>query len=277
MVLREGEDGAGAGGQQPGDAGAAAAAAAAAGAGGGAPDPWKRDFLPESMYGAKPEETFGKLADAWKGLREAESRRPQPGKTPDEYTVDTSKNEKLAPYFKNPNDQVMKIAREVAHEIGLPKDHFGSFVTKLYEKAIDAKALGPVYSAEAEAKAIGERLAPGKPFAEAKPLIEKAVNEAKGFGQVLGEQLKLGEGAKGLLAALVDEAAGVELLSGLAAAMGKDPAFNIENLRSGDTGVWTKEKLDAAVADERYSPYSPKFDKAFRAQVDEGFRQVHGN
>ncbi len=281
MVLRNAEAGAGAGAAGAeggaGDAGAAAAAAAAA-AGGGASDPWKRDFIPDSMYGATPEETFGKLADAWKGLREGESKRPQPGKSPDEYTFDASKNEKIAPYFQNAAaDPLLKVAQEVAHKIGMPKDHFGAFVTQLYEQAVDNKLLGPMYSPETEARTLAERLAPGKSWAEAKPIVTKALGDATGFIDVLGQQLKISDGAKGLLGALVDEADGVELVNALAGAMKQVPGFALPGVKGGDTGGWTQQRLDAAVADDRYSPYSPKYDKAFRAEVDAAMRQFHGN
>ncbi|WGD31287.1 hypothetical protein AncyloWKF20_05535 [Ancylobacter sp. WKF20] len=289
MVLRNADAGSGGGNAPAGDAGAggnagaghagaAAAAAAAAAAGAGAADPWKRDFLPESMYGATPEETFSKVADAWKGLREAESRRPQPGKSADEYVLDVSKNEKLQPYFANADtDPFVKLAKDVAHEIGLPKDQFTGFVTKLFEKAIDGKMMGPLYSPEAEARSLGERLAPGKSWAEAKPIVQKAHADALGFTEVLGKQLALTDGAKSLLGALVDEADGVELVNALAGAMKPVPGFALPGVKGGDTGGWTQAKLDAAVADERYSPLSPKYDKGFRAQVDAAFQQFHGN
>lgn len=230
------------------------------------------------MYGTTPEETFGKLADAWRGLREAESRRPQAGKSADEYVLDVSTNEKLAPYFANADtDPMVKLAKDVAHEIGLPKEQFTGFVTKLFEKAIDGKVLGPLYSPEAEARTLGERLAPGKSWAEARPVVQKAHADALGFTDVLGKQLALSDGAKGLLGALVDEADGVELVNALAGAMKPVPGFALPGVKGGDTGGWTKAKLDAAVADPRYSPLSPQHDKGFRAEVDAAFRQFHGN
>lgn len=240
-------------------------------------DPWKRDFLPESMYGATPEETFAKVADAWKGLREGESKRPQPGKSADEYVFDASKNEKIARYFSDANDPLMKVAKEVAHAIGMPKEHFSGFVGQLFEKAADAKLLGTPYSPEVEARTLGERLAPGKSWAEAKPIVQKAHADALGFTEVLGQQLQLSDGAKGLLGALVDEADGVELVNALAGSMKQVPGFTLPGVKGGDTGGWTKEKLDAAATDERYSPYSPKYDMAYRAQIDAAFRQFYGN
>lgn len=272
MVLCNAESGAGGGSPPPADGGTPPA--------GDPPpsDPWKRDFLPDSVYGASPEETFGKLADAWKGLREGESKRPQAGKNADEYAFDASKNEKLAPYFQNADaDPFLKMAREVAHKVGMPKEHFGAFVTQLFEGAVDAKLLGPVYSPEAEARALADRLAPGKSWAEAKPVVVKAHADATGFADVLGQQLQLGDGAKGLLSALVDEADGVELLNALANSMKQVPGFALPGVKGGESGGWTKEKLDAAVTDPRYSPYSAQHDKAWRESVDAGMRQFYGN
>lgn len=271
MVLRNADTGSGGGNPPPADGSGSTPPPAAT-------DPWKRDFLPDSMYGATPEETFGKVADAWKGLREEAGKRPQPGKTPEEYAFDASKNEKLAPYFKDAAaDPMLKIAQKVAHAVGMPKDQFSGFVTQLYEQAIDAKLLGPVYSPEAEVRALADRLAPGKSWAEAKPIVQKAHADATGFVDVLGKQLQLSDSAKGLLGALVDEADGVELVTALSGAMGKLPGFTLPGVNGGDTGGWTQEKLDAATADERYSPYSPKYDKTFRAQVDAAFQQFYGN
>lgn len=275
MVLRNAEAGAGAG-SPPADGGTPPAGDPPPS--GGAPDPWKRDFLPDSVYGTTPEETFGKLADAWKGLREGESKRPQPGKSPDEYTFDVSKNEKIAPYFRDAaGDPLLKVAQEVAHKVGMPKDHFGAFVTQLYEQAVDQKLLGPMYSPETEARTLAQRLAPGKSWEEAKPIVTKALGDATGFVEVLGQQLKMSDGAKGLLAALVDEADGVELITALSGAMKQVPGFALPGVKGGETGGWDQRRLDAAVADERYSPYSPKYDKAFRAEVDAAMRQFHGN
>ncbi|GLK72597.1 hypothetical protein GCM10017643_27130 [Ancylobacter dichloromethanicus] len=286
MVLRNGEAGAGAGaaGAEGGGAGAGAGAGgeggagAAGAAGGGAADPWKRDFIPESMYGATPEETFGKLADAWKGLREGESKRPQPGKSAEDYTFDASKNEKIAPYFKDAaSDPFLKVAQEVALKVGMPKEHFGAFVTQLYEQAVDNKLLGPVYSPETEARTLAQRLAPGKSWDEAKPIVAKAQADAVGFTDVLGQQLKLSDGAKALLGALADEADGVEMITALSGAMKQVPGFALPGVKGGDTGGWTKESLDKAMTDPRANPYAREYDKDFRARIDAGFRQLHGN
>lgn len=90
---------------------------------------------------------------------------------------------------------------------------------------------------------------------------------------MLGEELKLSEGAKGLLGALADEAAGVELMSAFSGAMAPLPAFATVGVPAGG---WTKESLEKAVADPRYNPMGRDFDKNFRAQVDAGFKQVFG-
>lgn len=268
-----GTGGAGAGGGAGGGDAAAAAAAAAGGAGGGAPDPYWRDFLPDNLKGEKPEETFGRLADAWKTLRDSEAKRPAPApKTAAEYGFEPS--EKVKPYFEKGDDKLLNHAREAALAAGLPKDAFGAFVNAFYEKAVEAGALVAPYNPEGELKAIGERVAPGKPWAEQRVAVEQAVRDATSFADVLGERLKLSPGAKGALAALTDDAAGVELISALSGALGKDPAFSTAG---GAAAAMTKDDLHKAVADPRFNPLSPQYDKAWRANIDEQYKRVFGS
>ncbi|GLI25642.1 hypothetical protein XFLAVUS301_53160 [Xanthobacter flavus] len=224
------------------------------------------------MKAEKPEERFDRLANGYKGLRDQIAARPQPPKTAAEYAFEPS--EKIKSYIK-PDDPVLAIARDAAHEIGLPKDHFGKFVGKIFEVAQDKGLLAQPYDPLAEGRKIAERIAPGKSWEEAKPVVTGVVKEMESFAGVVADQLKLGEGAKGLLLSLTDEASGVELLQALSGAMGKDPAFKVAG-NAAAAGQWTKESLDKAVADPRYNPLSPGYDKAFREQVDAGFRQVHG-
>lgn len=286
MVLRNQPD-AGAGGGSPAGGGAPGGGAPAGAGGGapggapaggdpaggaGAPDPYWRDFLPNDMKADKPEERFERLANGYKGLRDQIAARPQPPKTAAEYAFEPS--EKIKGYFK-PDDPILSIARDAALEIGLPKDSFGQFVGKIYEVAQEKGLLATPYDAMAEGRKIADRIAPGKSWEEAKSVVAGVVKEMESFAGVVADQLKLGEGAKGLLLSLTDEASGVELLQALSGAMGKDPAFKVSG-NAAASGQWTKESLDKAVADPRYNPLSPGYDKAFREQVDAGFRQVHG-
>lgn len=287
MVLRNQPD-AGAGGGSP--AGGAPGGGAPAGAGGGAPaggapaggdpaggagapDPYWRDFLPAHLKADKPEETFGRLADEWKAARDRDASRPQPPKTAAEYAFEPS--EKIKGFFK-PDDPILSIARDAALEIGLPKDSFGQFVGKIYEVAQEKGLLATPYDAMAEGRKIADRIAPGKSWEEAKPIVAGVVKEMESFAGVVADQLKLGENAKGLLLSLTDEASGVELLQALSGAMGKDPAFKVTGAPASGS-QWTKENLDRAVADPRYQPHSPQYDKAYRAEVDAGFRQLYGS
>jgi hypothetical protein len=276
ILPRAPEDGAGSGAANP-DAGGGNPAPANPGAGtvdpapgGAAPGLWA-DFLPDNIRGADDKETFGKLADAWKGMRDKEATRPQPPKSAAEYTLEPG--EKIKDYLKDPNDPVLGFARDIALEIGLPKEHFGKLVTGIYEKAHEAGILGAQYNPQAELKSVAERIAPGKPWAEQKPLVERALKDASSFATVLGEQLKLSDGAKGLLGALTDEAAGIELMAALSGAMAPLPSFAAVGAPAGG---WTKESLDAAMKDERANPYSPKFDKDFAARLEQGFKHHYG-
>ncbi|MFG1383243.1 hypothetical protein [Xanthobacter versatilis] len=286
MALRRPDDGGGAGapgggGGDPGAGGGAPAGGAPGGApgGGGAPaggapaaDPYWRDFLPQHIKADKPEERFDRLATEYKGLRDQIASRPAPPKTAAEYAFEPS--DKIKGYFQNPNDPMLGIAREAALEVGLPKDAFGKFVGKIYETAAEKGLLAAPYDPQAEGQKIAERIAPGKSWAEAKPLVVAAVKDAESFAGVLADQLKLGEKAKGLLAGMSDDAAGVEILQALSGAMAKDPAFGAGGAGAG-AGSWTKESLDAAVKDPRYNPHSRDYDKAYRARVEAGFRQVY--
>lgn len=273
LPLRAPDGGAAAAAGGAGDGGAGAAGGAGGGPGGGAPDPYWRDFLPAHLKADKPEETFGRLADEWKAGRDREASRPQPPKTAAEYAFEPS--EKIKGYFKA-DDPILGIARDAALEIGLPKDSFGKFVGKIYEVALEKGHLATPYDAMAEGRKIAERVAPGKSWEEAKPIVAGIVKEMESFAGVVADQLKLGDGAKGLLVSLADESSGIELLQALSGAMGKDPAFKVAG-NAAAAGQWTKERLDQAVADPRYQPHNPQYDKAYRAEVDAGFRQLYGS
>lgn len=292
MVLREGEGGSGGGGAPggaaaaaapgtapasaaPGGAGAGGSGAGAASAPGGAPaDPYWRDFLPANLKADKPEERFGRLADAWKEQRDRDAARPVPPKTAAEYPFEPS--EKAKPYFQAEKDPMLDLAREAALKAGLPKEAFGGFVNTLYEAAVDKGLLAPPYDPIAEGKRIAERVAPGKPWEQAKPEVARLVADMESFAGVLGDRLKLSDGGKALLKTFADEAGGVEVLQALSGVLGRDPAFGAGGGSAG-SGGWTKESLDKAVADPRYQLDSPQYDKAYREQVEAGFRSLYGS
>ncbi|MFG1300362.1 hypothetical protein V5F49_11265 [Xanthobacter sp. V3C-3] len=238
-----------------------------------AADPYWRDFLPADIKADKPEERFDRLANAWKSQRDQIAARPAPPKAATDYAFEPS--DKAKPYFQGEGDPLLDIAREAALQVGLPKDAFGRFVNTIYDAAVDKGLLAAPYDAIAEGRKIAERIAPGRQWPEAKADVARLVADMGSFADTLGDQLKLGDGAKSILKSLADEASGIELLQALSGSITKQPAFGGNGQPAG-TGGWTKEGLDKAVADPRYHPHSPQYDKEFRAKVDAGFRQVHG-
>lgn len=262
-------DGAPAGAQPPGGQ----PPGAAPGAGAPAADPYWRDFLPADIKADKPEERFDRLANAWKSQRDQIAARPVAPKAATEYAFEPS--EKAKPYFQGEADPLLDIAREAALQVGLPKDAFGKFVNTIYDAAVDKGLLAAPYDPVAEGRKIAERIAPGRQWPEAKAEVARLVADMGSFADTLGDQLKLGDGAKSILKSLADEASGIELLQALSGSFDKAPAFGGNGQPAG-AGGWTKESLDRAVADPRYHPHSPQYDQEFRAKVDAGFRQVHG-
>ncbi|MFA7504286.1 MAG: hypothetical protein WCZ28_06270 [Burkholderiaceae bacterium] len=133
-ILNDGDKGGqGDGGGQGGDDGKGGDKGGKGDKGGQDGQPYFPDGLPEMLRGTNDRETIDKLTKEISG-------RPQPPATPDEYKLELP--EDLAKKVGDlENDQVLKLWRGVAHELGLSNAQFQDAFVKLHEKMSEAGLL----------------------------------------------------------------------------------------------------------------------------------------
>lgn len=229
---------------------------------------WQTAALPDGMKGATAQETFEKLHNGWKGLRE-QTAKFAPPKDAAGYSFEP--DAKLKGYFKSADDPMLGIAREVAHKTGVPANMFGSFINGVFTAAVEKGILPPPWDPHAEIDGIGNLVAPGKQGTERIQAIEAAVKDAEAFAPALADGLKLSPAAKKLLVGISQEAGGVELLRALKAG-GKE--FGLQNGGQQQQQGYSWADYDRDVADPRYQALTGKFDKSFRDTVDAKMRAL---
>lgn len=267
----------------------AAAGAAAGGAngqgtgdpaGGGSAQPnggageafWTKYDLPDGLKGASAPEAYDRLYNGWKGLRDKEAQRVVP-KNAGEYTFDPA--DKIKPYFKKgADDPLLGVARETAHKHQFTNTQFGAFLNDLFTTAVEKNILPPLFDPAKEIETLGSLIAADKTGDDRKRAVEAALHEAEAFAPVLAQSLKLSDGAGKLLREIAGEAAGVELLRALKAGTRE---FGLQPGGQGaPQGGYSQADFDRDLKDERYNPFSPKYDKAWRDSVDAKARTLFG-
>jgi hypothetical protein len=136
--------------------------------------PYYPEGLPENLRGANDRETIEKLAKEIMG-------RPQPPAKPEDYKIELP--EELAKKVGDlENDEVLKLWRGVAHELGLTQQQFQDAFVKLHQKMSEAGLLEEPVDYQAEI----EKLAPkvGDPkvrLQQAAQRVNKIANAVKAW------------------------------------------------------------------------------------------------
>lgn len=262
------QPGGGGGGGGGGGAGAGSGAGAAGASAFDAAALYSKFAVPDGMKGTNWEEATGKLYEGWKGLRDKTAAFAPP-KDAASYTFEPG--DPIKPYFKKGDDPIMSLARETAHKLGMPDTMFGPFINQLFGTAAEKGLLPQPYSPQKEIEAIGKLVAPQLAGPERDNAIKAAITEAEAFAPAFADHLKLSTPAKTLLGQLAQEAGGVELLRALKAA---NPNVSVQVGGQPQQQGYTRADYDKDVADPRYSPFSGKYDKAFREGVDAKAREL---
>jgi hypothetical protein len=257
------------------DAAAAAAQAGAAGAGaqaaagdagqGAAQLNWKNIGIPSHMLKETPEDTLAEVFKGYKGYRDKEAERGSVGKSADDYKFEFA--DELKPFFPNGDDPALKAFQSVAHKHGLPVKLANTIINEVFAPLAKEGKLPQPFNPKVEMDGIAALL--GKSGAEAAPAIEQATTEMLAWTANLGQQLKLSDKAQVELESLALTSSGFELLRALQG--GGGDGFRL----GGSTpGVLSRADLEAMQSDPRFSPDSPKYDKAFRQRYETAWRNL---
>lgn len=232
------------------------------------------DHLPDGLKGAKSaEDALDRMFNGWKGLRDTTAKFAAPK---DATGYEFTPGDKIKPYFSNAekDNAILDIARTTAHKLGMPGQMFGTFINDVFGGMQEKGMLPAVYSPEAQANKLGELMFKDMSGAERMEAVKRATTDAAAFAPTLADQLKLSPEAKAELVGMADFAGGIQALHAIKAALAeKGLQINGQPNNQG----YSADDYDKDVKDERYQPFSPKYDPKFRAAVDEKAKQLFGS
>jgi len=236
--------------------------------------PYVPDGLPDHLKGASEKEIIDKLWGAYKPARDTIAQRGEVPKSADAYQIQISDAQKqLFSGDDLTKDPAVKVWAKVAHEAGLTHKEFNLF-GRFFEEMAKAGLTEPKIDPKAEIGRLGEDIKATEPDA-AKREAEGArrIVNANTWLQGLETRKHITQQERQVLSGLTTTAAGVRIIEKLAK-LGQ--GTGVQNAAGGASGVGdTKESLDTAMMDDRYSSTSPKFDAGYRRDVDERYRRWH--
>jgi hypothetical protein len=265
LAADEGAGGGGGGGdqQQGGDKGA-----------GGDPPPAfaAPDFLPDHLRGKDAAETLAKLAPDWKTQRDnLAQRQPTRPETPEGYEFTPADDIKQHFAEDVAKDPALSVLRKVAHEIDMPKDKFGPFISAAISGLAKAKLIGQpdpyAIDYDKEAKALVPQDKAGAPEAEQKAAVKARVDTAQTFIDTLKARGEIDEGMQEEFGLLLETAAGVRVVEFLHNHLTSEKGFQLGQ-GGGAAGGYSMADYNRDSNDPRYFSTSAKYDPAFRAEVD---------
>lgn len=271
MLLRAPDDGGGTGGGDPPPGGGAGDPPPGGGGNGDPPAFTPPDFLPEHLRGKDPAETLAKLAPDWKAQRDGLAQRwtPPPDK-PEAYEFAPAAE--LKQFFADDpaKDPVVGVLRGVAHKIGMSADRFAPFVNDAVAELQKAGLIGAKDETAVDYAKEWPQLVPDDkkslPEPEQKAAAKARLDTAQAFADTLKSRGDIDEGMHGEFGVLLETAAGVRLVEFMISGITKEKGFVFGG--QGGGGGYTMADYNRDSGDPRYSSTSPKYDPAFRADVD---------
>lgn len=236
------------------------------------------DFLPDHLRGKDVGETFARVAEDWKGLRDRVAQTPAPGKTVAEYAFTPS--EKSAPFLGDlANDPVLAVSQEAALKAGLSPKQFSDFVGQFYDTLADAGKLPQPYDAARERAAL---IGPDARFMSEAQQVEAVRPVLEGAARFLDGLKTTGEltpEAHALLGAQLDTAAGAKAIAAIAKLFAANgPRGLAMGGEAGGAGrPTTAADLRARQRDARNDPDSASFDRGFREKTQQMYREYYGD
>lgn len=263
------EDGTGGGTQSPGGEGGTPPGG---GAGGGDPPAFvPPEFLPEHLRGKDAGETLGKIATDWKAQRDALAQR-QPAKPETAEAYSFAPVDDLKPLFGEDlsKDPVIAAARVAAHKHGLSNDQFAGFLNDVVGEAKKAGLIGksePAVDYDKEWPQLVPADKANLPEAERKAAAKARLDTVQTFADTLKARGEIDDAMHGEFSILLETAAGVRLVEFMAQNLTAEKGIVFGGNNSAGDG-YTMADYNRDSSDPRYSSTSPKYDPAFRAEVE---------
>jgi hypothetical protein len=227
---------------------------------------WKQLGIPSHMLKDTPETTLQEVFKGYKGFLDRQAQQGPAGKSADDYRFDFADD--LKPYFPNGDDPALAAFRAAAHKMGLPVKTANALINETFGPLAREGKLAQPFNPQAEIEGISRLL--GKTGAEAAPAIEQATTELTAWATNAGQQMQLSESAQIELESLLLTASGFELVQKLRGASGGQ-GFRLGGVAPGQL---SRADLEAMQNDPRFSPSSPKYDRAFRERYEAGWRAL---
>lgn len=242
---------------------------------------WAPEGLPDHLSGATAEEALKKVFTAFDGYRKKEAEKGPPPKVED-YAFTPS--DAIKPFFGSDpaSDPVLSSARELAHRHGLSPKQFNDFLGDMTGTLKDRGLLLPPVDQRKEVEAVRGLLGKaGRDTTDAG--YQAAIKDFEAWTDVFAQQRQLSPAATGALKAFLDSAAGFEAIMALRGGLAATAGGVVPVGGQAAPGGWTKESLRQAQGDPRNDPRNRdasdsarRYDPAFAASVQAGYRQVYG-
>lgn len=191
---------------------------------------------------------------------------PAPVETaaPQEADFTYEPSDALKPYFSRADDPAMSAARAAAVELGLTPDQFRGMIEKTFGGLAQAGGLPAPYDAAAELRSLAQVWG-HEETPEGRAALTRDLTGLTSWAENFAISAQLEAGPAAELAALADTAAGAQALRALqkAVAAGAGPTPG-----GAPAAAVSLANLMSQMSDERYNPSSPKYDRAWRADLD---------
>lgn len=182
--------------------------------------------------------------------------------TADDYAF-TPTSEALKPYFAKSDDPAMANARSAAAELGIAPEIFSALLEKTFGPLAEQGAFPAPFDAAAELRRLGQAWGHGE-TPEGRAALSRELGEIVTFAENFAKSAGLDPAAAGELSAMADTAAGAQALRAIQRAVaGGGPTPG-----GAPAAAMSLASLQAQMTDERYNPSSPKYDRAWRADLD---------
>jgi hypothetical protein len=237
----------------------------------GAPDgdAWKMpDGLPDHLKAENAVEFADKIAADWRKQRETISKLPAAPKSAEDYAFAPS--DKVKDLVGDlSQDGTFKAVRDAALNAGIPAEAFQKLVGGFYDHLAESGQLLPQATLKGEAeKLLGKSFSDEK---EAQAALAPVFEPVQRFIDGVADRHNLDPASKAALYGLLDMADGVRAVQALMAEA-KTPGLQTGGEGGGET--LTREKLQQMQRDPRAIFGNPKYDQAFVASIDEGYKRL---
>jgi hypothetical protein len=235
------------------------------------PGPYRPKDLPAHFAGQSDQETIDRILRAYQGARADIAQFGEVPKDPTGYTFEP--NDKVKEYLVADGDNALvQGALAALHKAGLREKQAPLALNELMGWLIDMNVVEPSVDIAAERQALVPDTARGLPPDEQLKMADRRIADNIAAVKALEARQLLPREAVDALLTLGDTRHGHAVFELLGRLTQEAP------LAMGGTATADSEQgLDAAMQDPRYRSTSPKFDPAYRAEVDRRLKRLYGD